>query len=75
MTERPALNARLRDKTTGREVTVIEHTARGFTYKGEPYPFIPRMGTHFTGEGEIFCDVPGWDWRAQYDLIEPNFSI
>lgn len=79
MTPKPAIGTRLRDLHSGHESVVTDHTARGFTYKGEPRSFIARWGMSFTGEGEIYTDhdpdFHGSDWRDHYEVIEPNFDI
>lgn len=68
MTPRPDIGTRLRDQA-GHESVVTEHTARGFRYTGKPHSMIPRWGMSFTGEGEVFCDVEGFDWRNHYDVV------
>lgn len=61
MTPKPAIGERILLTYPPYDVTVIAHTERGFTYRGKPSSFIPRWGMSFTGEGEMFTDVPGWD--------------
>ena len=70
---RPPLNSRIRFLNGHqREATVIEHTERGFKYKGEPYSICPRLGMNMTGEGEVFCDMEdrGYDWTRDIEVIE-----
>ena len=59
----------------GREASVTAHTERGFTYKGEPYSLVPRLGLHMTGEGEVFTDTPEYRLGAWGFTIvsEPTF--
>lgn len=75
MTPKPAIGTRLRDRQSGHESVVTDHTARGFTYKGEPRSFIPRWGMSFTGDGEIFTDLDWHDWAVHYEVVEPTHDI
>lgn len=69
---RPPLSSRIRFDN-GQEAEVIEHTERGFRYKGEPSSFMPRWGMSFTGEGEIFTDTPEYAWLQASN--HPYFTI
>lgn len=75
---RPPLHSRIRFDN-GREAEVVEHTARGFRYKGEPHPWVPRWGMSFTGEGEIYTDTPEYElMQAQskpYFTVLSEFSV
>lgn len=76
---RPPLNSRIRFDD-GHEADVIEHTTRGFRYKGQPRPFIPRWGMSFTGEGEIYTDTPEYELMQSYPkpyftVISPDYYI
>ena len=58
---KPAIGERILLSYPPYEATVVAHTKRGFSYHGNPSSFIPRWGMSFTGEGEMFTDVPGWE--------------
>ena len=58
---KPAIGERILLSYPPYEATVTAHTERGFSYQGNPSSFIPRWGMSFTGEGEMFTDVPGWE--------------
>ena len=47
---------------------VTEITERGFRYKGDERAFIPRWGMSFTGEGEVYCDLPWVDVNKDWKL-------
>lgn len=71
---KPPLNAKVRFRHNGHEATIVAHTERGFKYLlAHTYPFIPRWGMSFSGEGEIFTDVEGYDWAADIEYVE-SFS-
>lgn len=61
LTPKPPVGKRILLTHPPYEATVTAHTECGFTYRGNPSSFIPRWGMSFTGEGEIFTDVLGWD--------------
>ena len=61
MTRKPVVGECILLRFPPYEATVLAHTERGFTYHGNPSSFILRWGMSFTGDGEIFTDVPGWD--------------
>ena len=66
---KPPVNSLIRFRSTGHEATVIEHTARGFKYRlAREYPFIPRWGMSFAGEGEVFTDHPELHWHLKDDI-------
>lgn len=69
MIEKPDIGSRIRFPQTGLETEVIEHTERGFKYKGAPSSFIPRWNLSFSGEGEIFTDSPEWSWAISNGTI------
>lgn len=49
---------------------VVSHTERGVKYAGEQRPFISREGSYFTGEGEMFLDIIGWQYYIDNNLIQ-----
>ena len=72
MADRPPLNSRIRFDD-GREAEVVEHTERGFKYKGEPYSICPRIGLNMTGEGEVFTDIP--EYAISLSGPHPYFTV
>lgn len=66
---KPPVNTLIRFRSNGHEATVTEHTARGFKYLlARDYPFIARWGMSFSGEGEVFTDVPEHEWHLKEDI-------
>lgn len=72
---KPPLNSLIRFRSNGHEATVSEHTTLGFRYVlAHDYPFIPRWGAYFTGEGEVYLDAETRAfWEADIEVI-PHFS-
>lgn len=69
----PPLNSLIRFRSNGHEATVTAHTKRGFKYLlAHEYPYIPRWGMSFSGEGEVFLDVWGSKafWEQEIERIE-----
>lgn len=68
---KPPLNSLIRFRSNGHEATVIEHTDRGFKYLlAHDYPFIPRWGLTFSGEGEVILDEKtSAFWEADIEVI------
>ncbi len=66
---KPPVNSLIRFRSNGHEATVTQHTERGFKYLlSREYPFIPRWGMSFAGEGEIFTDMPELEWFLREDI-------
>ncbi len=71
MTLKPLPGTLIRFRSNGHEAKVTRHTDRGFKYElVRDYPFIPRWGMYFSGEGEVFTDVLGYDWQRDIKLIQ-----
>lgn len=83
MIPKPPVNTLIRFRSNGHEATVTEHTERGFKYLlAREYPFIPRWGMSFSGEGEIYTDMPEHEWflKDEIEVIkaftpEPVFQV
>jgi len=72
---RPPINSLIRFDD-GHEAVVTAHTERGFTYKGPPRSFIPRWGMSFTGEGEIFTDIPEYQlFKGHFTIVPPSDTV
>lgn len=70
MTTKPEIGTIVYWPQTQHRAVVVEHTERGFKYKGEPRPFIARWGMSFTGEGEVYTDIPEWDYKVENKMIQ-----
>ncbi len=69
---KPPVDTLIRFRSNGHEATVTQHTERGFKYLlARTYPFIPRWGMSFSGEGEVFTDIPEHEWflRDEIEVI------
>lgn len=70
---KPPLNSLIRFRSNGHEATVVEHTDRGFRYLlAHEYPYLPKWGLTFAGEGEVFLDVEGAEsfWESDIEVIQ-----
>lgn len=66
---KPPVDTLIRFRSTGHEARVTSHTERGFKYLlAREYPFIARWGMSFSGEGEVFTDMPELEWHLRDDI-------